>query len=85
MNIRRTMNSEHLWAAGVGLLRAVHLWTGRKYRRAVVRHALVRIGRQIAAEGTAQACGETLKLGKSEAEARGLGAGCGKGTKSDAI
>jgi len=48
MSIARTIISEPLRAAGVGLLRAVHCWTGRHYRRAVIRRELRRIGREIA-------------------------------------
>ena len=85
MNITRTINSEHLWAAGVGLLRAVHLWTGRQYRRAVIRHELRRIGREIVAERRARDRGEKLRLGKRKAEVRGPGAGRSEGTKRPAI
>jgi hypothetical protein len=95
MNITRTINSEHLWVVGVGLLRAVHLWTGRQYRRAVLRHALARIGREIAAERSARDRRQKLILGpafawlrrgkKLKAEIRGLGAGCSEGTKRRAI
>jgi hypothetical protein len=85
MSMTRTINSEHLWAAGMELLRAVHLWTGRRYRRAVIRHALARIGRQIVAERRAQARLEKLKRRKPKAEVRGLEAGLSKGTKRRAI
>jgi hypothetical protein len=79
------MNSEHLWAAGVGLLRAVHLWTGRQYRRAMIRHELRRIGREIVAERRAREQGEKLKLGKQKAEIKGGGPGQSERTKSQAI
>jgi hypothetical protein len=85
MNITRTINSEHLWAVRVGLLRAVHFWTGRQYRRAVLRHALARIGREIAAEGSARDRRQKLILGSRKAEIRGLGAGCGEESKARAI
>jgi len=39
---------------GVGLLRAVHFWTGRHYRRAMLRGELKRIGQEIAAERRAR-------------------------------
>ena len=72
-------------AVGVDLLRAVHLWTGRQYRRAVIRRELRRIGRQIAAERKARDRAEKLKCQKLKGEIRGLGAGCREGTKSQAI
>jgi len=66
------------------LLRAVHLWTGRQYRRAVLRHALRQIGRQIAAERRARDRGEEPKLGKREVEIRRLGVGRSTGPKGKA-
>ena len=66
----RTMKNEYLWAAGVGLLRAVHLWTGRQYRRALIRRELRRIGRQMVAERRAREQVEKRKLGKRKAEIR---------------
>jgi len=42
------------WALGIGLLRRVHLWTGRQYRWAMLRHALQEIGRQLAVERKAR-------------------------------
>jgi hypothetical protein len=48
------MKTELFWAAAMGLLRAVHLWTGRQYRRAQVRHALRQIGQEIVAERRAR-------------------------------
>ena len=80
-----TMSNEHLWAAGVGLLRAVHVWTGRQYRRAVMRRALRRIGREIVAERKAREQGEKLKSGKRKAEIRALGVGRSEGSKGQAI
>ena len=54
-------------------MRAVNLWSGRHYRRAVLRHALRRIGREIVAERKAREQGEKLKAGKRKAEIRALG------------
>jgi hypothetical protein len=85
MNITRTIKSEPLRAVGVHLLRAVHLWSGRQYRRAVIRRELRRIGREIAVERKARERGEKLKLGKQKAEIREPGAGCGKGSNGQAI
>ena len=70
MNITRTINSEHVRAVGVDLLRAVHLWTGRQYRRALIWRELRRIGREIVAERKARDRVEKLK-----SEGLGLGAG----------
>ena len=73
------MKNEYLWAAGVGLLRAVHLWTGRQYRRAVLRQALRRIGRELVAERRAR------KPGKLKAETKGIGPGQNEGTEARGI
>ena len=79
------MNSPCLWAAGVSLLRAVDLWTGRQYRRAMIRHELRRIGREIVAERRAREQGEKLKLGEQKAEIKRGGPGQSERTKSQAI
>ena len=70
---------------GVDLLRAVHLWTGRQYRRALIRRELRRIGREILAERRAKERGEKLELGKQEAEVKGVGPGQSEGSKGQAI
>ena len=85
MSIARTIISEPLRAMGVGLLRAVHCWTGRHYRRAVIRRALRRIGREIEAERRARDRAEKLNCQKLKTEIRRLGVGCRKGTKSLAV
>ena len=69
------MKSEPVRAMGVALLRAVHLWTGRHYRRAMIRRELRRIGRQMAAERSAREYEETLKSGKLKAEIKRPGSG----------
>jgi len=79
MCITRTIISEPLRAIGVGLWRAAHYWTGRHYRRALIRRELRRIGRQIAAERSARD-----RAAKPNAEIRGQGADCGEGTKRQA-
>ena len=61
MTMTKTIKSNPLRAAGVGLLRAVHVWTGRRYRRAMLRRALRQIGREIVED-------EKLKLGRLKAE-----------------
>jgi hypothetical protein len=48
----------------------VHLWTGRQYRRALIRRELRRIGRQMVAERRARDQVEKRKLGKRKAEIR---------------
>ncbi len=75
------MGGERLWGAGVGLLRAVHLWTGRHYRRAVMRHALRRIGQELVAERRAREQEEKLKTQKRKAGVGRVGVGCSKGPK----
>jgi hypothetical protein len=74
------MNNEPLGALGIGLLRAVHLWSERHYHRAMMRHALARIGREIVAERRAQARLKKLESGKLAAEVRGPRTGCAKAT-----
>lgn len=75
-----TVNGELLRGVGLHLLRAMHVWTGRRYHRAVIRRELKRIGRKIAAERRARERAEELK-----AEMRGPGADCGEGMKRRAI
>ena len=53
------MKNEYWWTwvdsrSSIGLLRRVHLWTGRQYRWAMLRHALQEIGRQLAVERKAR-------------------------------
>lgn len=85
MNITRTMNSEHLWAAGMVLLRVVHLWTGRQYRRAMIRHELRRIGREIVAERMARARAEEANSEGLKPGTRRLENRCGGGAKRRTI
>ena len=80
-----TVHGKFLRGVGVDLLRAVHVWTGPRYRRAVVRRALKRIGREIAAERRARDRAEKVKFARLKTGIRRLGVGCRKGTKSLAI
>ena len=66
----------------MGLLRAVHLWTGRQYRRPMIRHELKRIGREIVAERRVRERVEKVKLEKLKAGTRRLGSWCSDGAKS---
>jgi len=54
MSVTRIIKNAPLRGMGVGLLRAVHFWTGRHYRRAMLRGELKRIGQEIAAERRAR-------------------------------
>ena len=85
MSATRTIKNEPLRGLGVDLLRAVHLWTGRAYRRALVRRELRRIGRQVVAERRAGEQGEKLKAEKLKAETKGVGPGQSEGRKCQAI
>ena len=84
MSMTPTIIGEPLRTAGLGLLRAVNLWSGRHYRRAVLRRELRRIGREIVAERKAREQGEKLKSGKRKAEIRALGVGRSEGTNRPA-
>ena len=70
MSVTRTIKSGPWRGLGVDLLRAVHLWTGRQYRRALIRRELRRIGRQMVGERRARDQVEKRKLGKRKAEIR---------------
>ncbi len=67
------------------LLRAVHMWTGRQYRRALIRRELRRIGREILAERRAKERGEKPEIGKQKPGVKGVGPGQSEGSKGQAI
>ena len=66
-------------------MRAVHLWSGRQYRRAMLRGALKRIGREMAAERKARERAEKNRFDKLRAGVRRLGTWCRQAAKSQAI
>ena len=72
-------------------MRAVHLWSGRQYRRAMLRGALKRIGRELAAERKARERAERSRFEKvraglaKKAGVRRVGAWCRQAAKSEAI
>jgi hypothetical protein len=75
-----TVNGELLRRVGLHLLWAVHVWTGRRYHRAVIGRELKQIGLQVAAERRARERAEELN-----AEMSGPGADCSEGMKRRAI
>jgi len=66
-------------------LRAVHLWSGRQYRRAMLRGALKRIGREMAAERKARERAGKTRFEKLKAGVRRLGIWGRQAAKSEAI
>lgn len=55
------------------LLRALHCWSGRQYRRAMLRGVLRRIGREMAAERKARECAGKTRFERLKAGVRRLG------------
>ena len=91
MSVVKMIRSEPKRTVGVELLRAVHLWSGRQYRRAMLRGMLKRIGREMAAERKARERAGRRRLEKvraglaGKAGIRRLGTWCRGVAKSRAI
>ncbi len=85
MSITRRITGERLRTVGLDLLRVVHVWTGRQYRRGVIRRELRRIGRQMAAERRARQRAENVALRRLKGGIRRFGSWCRGKTTSHAI
>ena len=85
MSETRTIRNEPLRTVGVDLLRAVHHWSGRQYRRAMLRGELKRIGREIAAERKARERAGKRRFERLKAGVRRLGIWRREAAKSQAI